>query len=669
MHEQRTDRRRTAARRGALLILALVAWLAVSGVGGPLVGRLSEVQSNDNASFLPKAAEATEVNALAAGFTSSQALPYFLVVERPAGLTATDRAYVAALAQRVPDLPLAGSDGRRLGEYLVPGPVVPVPSADGKAALLVVNLDSDRSDTVLADGKTVLFRGAEALRDGASSGAPAGLTAHVTGPGGIVADLVSAFSGIDGRLLGVALLAVFVILLLVYRSPVLPLAVLLTSLFGLSAAALAVFPLAKAGVITVNGQAQGILFILVVGAATDYSLLLVARYREELHDHESKYVAMRRAWRASVEPIVGQRDDRGARPALPAAQPAGLDQGPRPGRRAGHRRRAAGRAHVAAGAAARAGRAARGRAGRRRVRRRRGARRAAGRRGAGRWCCCSAWWRSAVLRSRALRAPDGAARPWYARPPSGRWLFWPRIPHVDHVRSESSVGKRHLGPDRRPGRPPSAAIWMVTAVCLAALAAFAPTFAASGISKTDLFRDPVDSVAGQKVLAAHFPAGSGTPGRHHRPADRSAARVVRSPSTASPPGPAALTDSADGRPPTSGPPKVVDGQVQVAGHPEAGRGQPGGRGGRRRLRTALDQVGPDVLVGGTTAMNLDVREASRPRPAGDHPGDPGVILLVLTLLLRALVAPLLLIVANVLSFGATSAPARWCSTTCSTSRR
>src|SRR6476469_8616328 len=182
MHEQRTDRRRTAARRGALLILALVAWLAVSGVGGPLVGRLSAVQSNDNASFLPKAAEATEVNTLAAGFTSSQALPYFLVVERPSGLTAADRAYVAELAQRVPQLPLAGSDGRTLGEYLVPGPVVPV---------------------LIADGKTVLFRGAEALRDGASSGAPAGLTAHVTGPGGIVADLVSAFSGIDGRLLGV----------------------------------------------------------------------------------------------------------------------------------------------------------------------------------------------------------------------------------------------------------------------------------------------------------------------------------------------------------------------------------------------------------------------------------------------------------------------------------
>ena len=149
-----------------------------------------------------------------------------------------------------------------------------------------------------------------------------------------------AFSGIDGILLGVALAVVFVILLIVYRSPILPIAVLLTAVFGLALAALVVYPLAKHDVLELNGQSQGILFILVVGAATDYSLLLVSRYKEELHDYESKYDAMRVAWRACDRADRGQRGDGHPRPALPAALRARQHQGPRPGRRDRHRRRA-----------------------------------------------------------------------------------------------------------------------------------------------------------------------------------------------------------------------------------------------------------------------------------------------------------------------------------------
>ena len=84
----------------------------------------------------------------------------------------------------------------------------------------------------------------------------------------------------------------FVILLLVYRSPILPFAALFSAIFGLGASALVIYPLADDGLIDLNGQSQGILFILVVGATTDYALLLVSRYREELHDHPSKYAAM-----------------------------------------------------------------------------------------------------------------------------------------------------------------------------------------------------------------------------------------------------------------------------------------------------------------------------------------------------------------------------------------
>ena len=127
---------------------------------------------------------------------------------------------------------------------------------------------------------------------------------HIAGPAGLIADLGAAFAGIDGLLLLVALSAVLVILILVYRAVALPFVVLFTSISALAMAGGVVYLLAKNDVITLNGQSQGILFILVVGAATDYGLLLVSRYREELTSVESTWTAMTRAWRACLEPIA-----------------------------------------------------------------------------------------------------------------------------------------------------------------------------------------------------------------------------------------------------------------------------------------------------------------------------------------------------------------------------
>lgn len=136
------------------------------------------------------------------------------------------------------------------------------------------------------------------------SGAPPGIQTFVTGPAGLTADLVSAFAGTDGILLLVALGAVFVILLVVYRSLLLPIAVLLTSVFALCAAMLLVFGMAKAGWIQLSGQSQGILSILVIGAATDYALLYVARFREALSHTSDRTTAVLTAWKASFEPIL-----------------------------------------------------------------------------------------------------------------------------------------------------------------------------------------------------------------------------------------------------------------------------------------------------------------------------------------------------------------------------
>ena len=153
--------------------------------------------------------------------------------------------------------------------------------------------DTNGVKTVVADLRAVV-----------DDNLPADAQGWVTGPAGLTADLVNAFGGIDGILLLVAVGAVFVILLLVYRSIVLPFLVLLTSIFALTAAILLVYAFASWGWITLSGQSQGILSILVIGAATDYALLLVARFREALGDVESRWAAIGRAWRASLEPIV-----------------------------------------------------------------------------------------------------------------------------------------------------------------------------------------------------------------------------------------------------------------------------------------------------------------------------------------------------------------------------
>src|SRR5690606_11837656 len=142
------------------------------------------------------------------------------------------------------------------------------------------------------------------LRETLRAELPDGVDVYLTGPAGFSSDLVSAFAGIDGLLLGVALAAVLVILIIVYRSLLLPLALLATSLFALCVALLTVWHLAKADVLLLSGQTQGILFILVIGAATDYALLYVARFREELLSVPDRWTATWRALRGSVEPIL-----------------------------------------------------------------------------------------------------------------------------------------------------------------------------------------------------------------------------------------------------------------------------------------------------------------------------------------------------------------------------
>lgn len=169
------------------------------------------------------------------------------------------------------------------------------------------------------------------IRDTASR--VGGTTAHVAGPAASQTDLGEAFAGIDGLLLFTALGVVLAILLLVYRALLLPLVIIVGSVFSLGLACGVVYVLADHGVVRVDGQVQGILSILVIGAATDYALLLAARFREELAARGDRFAAMRAALRRSMRRDRGERGHRGPRSARAAGQRPHQQSRPRPGRR------------------------------------------------------------------------------------------------------------------------------------------------------------------------------------------------------------------------------------------------------------------------------------------------------------------------------------------------
>ncbi|GAB2537614.1 MMPL family transporter [Brachybacterium huguangmaarense] len=275
--------RHTALLRILLPALLVLGWLALFSVGGMSFGRIGDVATNDRSSFLPASAASTQVAERQPDFLGSDAVPAIIVVEREGGVTEEDLAALQALADDAPGI---------VGEGAEASP--PIPSEDGEAAQLVVTVPSDQ------DAETAI----EALRTALAEDLPDGAHAWVTGPAGFSADLVEAFGGIDGILLLVTIAAVFVILVIVYRSPVLPILVMLAALTALAVAVLINVELAAHGIVTINGQIQGILFILVIGAATDYSLLYIARYREELREHESPARAALAAWRGTLEPIL-----------------------------------------------------------------------------------------------------------------------------------------------------------------------------------------------------------------------------------------------------------------------------------------------------------------------------------------------------------------------------
>ncbi|MEU1529359.1 MMPL family transporter [Streptomyces fagopyri] len=266
-------------------VVLLVAWLGIGGTLGPYAGRLGEVSTNDRAAFLPRSAESTEVVARQRAFQQAETLPAIVVWTVDDGGTSTGARQAAATRALAS---LTGAPG------VVGEPSPALPSRDGKALEGVVQLRPDLGER-LPDTLDRIRSAAERVP---------GTTARTAGPAASQADLTDAFAGIDGLLLAVALATVLVILLLVHRSVLLPLVIILGSVFALGLACAVVYALAAHDVVRVDGQVQGILSILVIGAATDYALLLTARYREELALRADRFAAVRAALRRSWAAIV-----------------------------------------------------------------------------------------------------------------------------------------------------------------------------------------------------------------------------------------------------------------------------------------------------------------------------------------------------------------------------
>ncbi|XRQ05531.1 MMPL family transporter [Actinomadura welshii] len=539
-----------AGRRTKWAVLAL--WVVLLAALGPLAGRLGDVEDNDAASWLPDGAESTQVVELDEQFRQDETMLAVVVYERPAGITAEDRAKAAADVTALQNLP---------GAQKAQGPI---PSEDGKALQTLVPLTDEDVVAAVDEARDIAQRG------------PPGLSAHVTGPAGGGADRIEVFESIDGFLLMAAGSVVIVLLLIIYRSPMLWFVPVLSALFALALAQSLVYLLAKYADLTVNGQSSGILTVLVFGVATDYALLLVARYREELHRHEDRHEAMAYA--------------------LHRAGPAIL----------------ASAATVAAGL-----------------------------------LCLMV----AEMNSTAGMGPVAAAGIITALGAMttllpallvicGRWLFWPLIPRYDakYLRPEAydaehGIWSRVAG---LVGRRPRA-LWAAAMLGLVVLSLGLGSLKADGLSDAGMFTGRPDSVQGMEAVARHYPAGSGSP-----------AVVIGSASASD-----RIADTVRGTPGIAevGAPATANGLVKYEATLKDPADGEAARATIERLRTAVHDIpSADAKVGGYTATSLDTQRASDRDNMVIIPIVLGVVLLILVALLRALVAPLLMMGTVVLSF-------------------
>ena len=530
-------------------------WVVVVVVAFPLSNKLMGAEKNDASAWLPPNAESTQVLDLQAHFQSPNIFPAVVVYDRASGLTAADRAKAAADARSFARLHGVGA-GQVIG---------PIGSADGKAIQTIVSVNLG------TQGWNGAANAAGSIRAITGSNAN-GLTSHITGPLGNAADSSKIFKGIDSTLLYATLAVVIVILLITYRSPVLWLLPVLSAGVALITAQAVVYLLAAHAGLTVNAQSAGILLVLVFGASTDYALLIVARYREELRRHDRRHAAMAEALRRAGPAIIASGST--VIVAMLALSVAELNStkslGP----------------VLAIGVAV------------------------------GMLAMIT------LLPALLVTFPRG--------------VFWPYRPSFGSAEPTARGLWARVGWAIAP-RP--RLVWITTAVVLGVLALGLTGLKASGLTSAQSFRGHPDSVIGEAVLAAHFPAGAGQPviviG------NQSAAAALRT-AFAATPGIAHVT-----------PPAARAGHAYLEGTLTFPPDSQAAYTTIDRARAAVHAVpGADAKVGGNTAINLDVQRASAHDRNLIIPLILAVVFIILALLLRALVAPLVLTATVVLSFAA-----------------
>ena len=570
----------------------ILVWFVMFGAGGASFGRISDVSTNDQVQQLPASADATQVQVLQAEFRGDDVLPGVLIYERSGGLSETDQGAINAQIAE-----LAQLDG-----VITDGVSPAILSDDGEAVEVFLPLDSSikPADTV------------ESIRAVIAEDPIAGVDSYVTGPAGLIADLTGAFAGIDGILLLTALGAVLVILVIVYRSPLLPFIVLFTSLAALCASVLVVVALASADLLVLTGQTQGILFILVIGAATDYSLLYVSRFREALRDSATKWEATMVALRGSFEPILAAGgtvivgllcllfSDLNSNKALGPVAAIGI---------------------------------------------------------------------GFALLSALTLLP--ALMLW-----AGRAAFWPVRPTLGSAhRDLVGANAKGVWPwlarliSRR-----ARLIWIACTVLLAVASIGAFQFKADGVSQSEFVLGSSEARDGQVVVGEHFPGGSGTPAVVIGPkGDLQAITDVLLANDGVDSVTVLSEDSVSGSLPVTedgvqafGPPGTPAGEPTVRGGDvmlQATLTDVGDSAAAeetvRELREDLADVSDTVLVGGTTAIAVDTTDTAIHDRNLIIPIILGVILVILMLLLRSILAPVLLIATVVLSFAAALGVASW----------
>lgn len=553
------------SRRARFLVplLLLLVWLGVGGTLGPYAGRLGEVATNDQAAFLPRSAESTQVVAARQELRQDETLPVVVLWTAGTGGSVRDRKATATRALAS----LAGTPG-------VVGRASPaLLSKDGAALEGVVQLRPDLGDRL--PGTLDRVR--------AAAQRVPGVTVQLAGPAASQADLADAFAGVDGLLLAVALVTVLVILLLVYRSVLLPLVIILGAVFALGLACAIVYVLADHDLVRVDGQVQGILSILVIGAATDYALLITARFREELAAHADRFAAARAALRRSWGAVVASAATVAL--GLLALLLSDLTNN-----------------------------------------------RALGPVGAIGIVCAVV---SALTFLPAVLVLLGRAAYWPAAPrpadgPSGGHGVWRRVAALV---------------DRSPRK-----VWAVSLAGLLLSAAFAPTLVSRGVALDETFVDDTPSVVAQQTLTRHFPGGSGNPAVVIARADRLDRVLATARATDGVASAAAV--AASGRPGDD--PQIAGGRVRVDVTLDSAADSEAAERSVVRLRTALHALpGADAKVGGYTAQRYDTQRTAVHDRTLIVPVVLAIIFVILTVLLRSLLTPALLVATVGLNFLAT----------------